>query len=54
MRRCIRRQRENIDRLASAGRETTEAEILLRVYEKLQALYLANSESRARKPRESA
>jgi hypothetical protein len=42
LRRYIRRQRETIDRLASAGLDTTEAQRLLRVYEKLQVLQVAH------------
>ena len=38
--RHIRRQREIIDRLGSAGLDSTEAEGLLRVYEKLQVLHV--------------
>jgi hypothetical protein len=38
----ISRQRQVIDRLASAGLDTTEAESLLQVYEKLQVLHVAH------------
>jgi hypothetical protein len=54
MRRYIRRQRESIDMLAASGHNTAGAEILLRAYEKLQALYVANREARADEPKESA
>jgi hypothetical protein len=40
--RHINRQREVIDRLASAGLDTTEAQNLLLVHEKLQVLHLAH------------
>ena len=42
LRRHIRRQRETIDLLASSGLDTTEAENLLRVYEKLHVLHVAH------------
>ena len=38
--RHIRRQREIIEGLASAGLDTTDAERMLRVFEKLQVLHV--------------